>query len=79
MEDVTDWLEKVGLMQGGVARYCRTSQQLADELRNGLILAGLAAKLDPKNVGKASIVGRPSTDIQAGSKGWTRGCVNSPL
>ena len=79
MEDVTEWLEKVGLMQGGVARYCRTSQQLADELRNGLILAGLAAKLDHKNVGKASIVGRPSTDIQAGSKGWTRGCVNSPL
>ena len=64
MEDVTEWLEKVGLMEGGVARHCRTSQQLADELRDGLILAGLAAKLDPKHVGKANIVGRPSTDIQ---------------
>ena len=60
MEDVTEWLEKVGLMEGGVARHCKTGQQLADELRDGLILAGLAAKLDPK----ASVAGRPSTDIQ---------------
>ena len=70
MEDVTEWLEKAGLMQGGVARNCRTGQQLADELRSGLILAGLADKLDPKNVGRASIVGRPSTDIQGWPKRW---------
>ena len=68
MEDVVDWLERAGLMQGITARECTTSARLAEELRSGLVLAGLAARLDPGHVGRDSIAGRPSMDIQGGAK-----------
>ena len=69
MEDVIDWLERAGLMQGSTARQCaNTAARLAEELRSGLVLAGLAAKLDPGHVGRDSIAGRPSMDIQGGAK-----------
>ena len=66
MEDVVDWLERAGLMQRGSAAI--TAARLAEELRSGLVLAGLAARLDPGHVGRDSIAGRPSMDIQGGAK-----------
>ena len=76
MEDVVDWLERAGLMQGRRAARA-TAAQLAEELRSGLVLAGLAARLDPGHVGRDSIAGRPSMDIQGGANLFVRGCVTT--
>ena len=71
MEDVVEWLERAGLMQKSTAIECgATAARLAEHLRSGLVLAGLAARLDPGHVGRDSIAGRPSMDIQGGAERW---------
>ena len=62
IKGVAGWLVKANLMQSGVARRCQTPLQLADELHNGVVLAQIARKLDPGNVGPDRVMGRPSID-----------------
>ena len=63
IEGVAAWLARANLMQSRVADRCKTPSQLANELHNGVILAQLACKLDPNNVGPDKVMGRPSIDL----------------
>ena len=63
IEGVAAWLARANLMQTSMVCHCKTPSQLANELHNGVILAQLACKLDPNNVGLDKVMGRPSIDL----------------
>ena len=57
MEGVAKWMEKLGVLDSDAAQACRSIACLKDELKNGIILAKIASKLDPENVARDSFVG----------------------